>query len=287
MAQILTPERILEIAKASQYITGNNVATETFFKGGSLNRRLDILIYMERKGIQYQFDKNPALGSLRETANYLFSILGYKNQAQTAVNNQTQSPPSITNPSNQSVDVGENAVFSTTATSDLPVTYQWLLNGSPIVGATSSTYTVTSAQLSDSGNEYSVTVTNAVGSVTSSPATLTVSAAITGSYFFGDVDHFADLNNGIDNISYNGTFSITDGQPLVVNFTSGAQNNKYNGIKYPIGQGTKTLWENVPLNAGSIPDSVMRSTITIGAYLYVISRVAMSLDSSNQTITYS
>jgi hypothetical protein len=47
-----------------------------------------------------------------------------------------------------------------------PLSYQWLLNGAAIAGATSSTYTT-----SNSGN-YSVKVSNSLGSVTSIVATL-------------------------------------------------------------------------------------------------------------------
>jgi hypothetical protein len=57
-------------------------------------------------------------------------------------------------------------------------TYQWYFNGSPFSGATSSTLSFTSARASDAG-EYTVTVTNAVGNVTSNKATLTVTAAPT------------------------------------------------------------------------------------------------------------
>ncbi|MGC2765213.1 MAG: hypothetical protein WB607_06885 [Candidatus Acidiferrum sp.] len=51
--------------------------------------------------------------------------------------------------------------------------YQWSLNGTAIPGATSSSYTVSSAQAANAGN-YSVTVTNGLGSVTSSVATVAV-----------------------------------------------------------------------------------------------------------------
>lgn len=279
MAQILTPTRILEIAKASQYITGTNVATETFFKGGSLNRRLDILIYMERKGIQYQFDKNPALSSLRETSNYLFSILGYKNQAQTAINNQTQSPPSITNPASQSVDVGDNAVFSTTATSDLPVTYQWLLNGSPILGATNSSYTVTNAQLSDSGNQYSVTVTNAVGSVTSSPATLTVTQTITGYFTYSPTtDFYPILQTNSDPFIYGTSYTITHNAPISITLPGAMPANQYMLVKVPIGESVKTIWNNGNFNNGNLPDSVWNSIIQFGGYTYYSTRVQATMD---------
>lgn len=89
-------------------------------------------------------------------------------------------PTITTQPQGQSVLVGTNVVFSVVATGKPNPTYQWNKNGSAIAGATSTTLSLTNAQTSDSGN-YTVTVTNSVGSVTSSSATLTVSAPSTPS----------------------------------------------------------------------------------------------------------
>lgn len=58
-----------------------------------------------------------------------------------------------------------------------PRTYQWKKDGVVIVGATSSTFTQSSATPADSG-VYSVTVTNALGSITGTIATITVDPAI-------------------------------------------------------------------------------------------------------------
>jgi hypothetical protein len=64
-----------------------------------------------------------------------------------------------------------NTSFSVAAYSPSPLTYQWLFNGTAIPGATDSTLLVTNVQLS-SGGDYTVRVTDDVGSVLSSPATL-------------------------------------------------------------------------------------------------------------------
>jgi hypothetical protein len=57
-------------------------------------------------------------------------------------------------------------------------TYQWSFNGSPIAGATSSSYFIASATATNAGS-YTVTVTNAAGSLTSQPATVLVGTSIT------------------------------------------------------------------------------------------------------------
>ncbi len=58
------------------------------------------------------------------------------------------------------------------------LSYQWKKNGGAISGATNASYTIASPQVSDTGS-YTVTITNSVGSTTSSAATLTVNAAPT------------------------------------------------------------------------------------------------------------
>ncbi|MEO5803301.1 MAG: immunoglobulin domain-containing protein, partial [Verrucomicrobiota bacterium] len=81
----------------------------------------------------------------------------------------------LTNPApSQVVAIGQPASFSVVAGGgSTAIGYQWRTNGTAIPGATSSTYSIASAQLSNAGN-YTVVVTNAVNSVTSSVAVLTV-----------------------------------------------------------------------------------------------------------------
>ena len=82
--------------------------------------------------------------------------------------------PSITTqPQSQTVSAGAPVTFSVTATGK--PTYQWLFNGSPISGATGSSYSIASSQSSNAGT-YTVIVTNPAGAVTSNGAVLTVAA---------------------------------------------------------------------------------------------------------------
>jgi hypothetical protein len=85
-----------------------------------------------------------------------------------------QAPLIISQPGNQTVTVGQTATFTVTATGTGPLSYQWYVNGVPINGATSSTYTTPPTTAGQTGSVYTVTVSNSVGSVTSSGATLTV-----------------------------------------------------------------------------------------------------------------
>jgi hypothetical protein len=82
-------------------------------------------------------------------------------------------PTIAVQPTNQTVYVGSNATFNVSAGGDLPLNYQWLFNGASLGGKTLSTLTIVSAQFSNAGS-YSVVVSNAGGTVTSSNAILSV-----------------------------------------------------------------------------------------------------------------
>ena len=79
-------------------------------------------------------------------------------------------------PQNQTVAQGSNATFSVTASGTPPLSYQWRFNQVEIPTATTNSCTRTNAQCADAGN-YDVVITNSLGSVTSSVASLTVVTA--------------------------------------------------------------------------------------------------------------
>ena len=89
--------------------------------------------------------------------------------------NAAPQPPSITTqPTNQAVTAPDPATFSVVATGDAPLTYQWRRNGADMPGEVSASVTLSSTTVGDSGDEFDVVVSNAVGSITSASATLTV-----------------------------------------------------------------------------------------------------------------
>lgn len=100
------------------------------------------------------------------------------NTASLVVNVPAIAPSISTHPLSTTATAGTGATFSVSASGTAPLTYQWSKNGNAIAGATSSTFSLGSAQLTDAGN-YTVTVSNTAGSVVSSVATLTVTAAPT------------------------------------------------------------------------------------------------------------
>ena len=77
-------------------------------------------------------------------------------------------------PQSDTVTVGDSVTFTATITGTPPVSYQWNKDGTPIPGATSSSYSITSVQTTDAGT-YFVTESNGTSpDPQSSGAVLTV-----------------------------------------------------------------------------------------------------------------
>jgi pectate lyase len=121
-------------------------------------------------------------------------------------------PAIETDTQDQTALVGQNATFNVLVSGTLPLNYQWYYNTNMLLtNATSSVLTLTNVQLSDSGG-YSVVVTNANGSVTSSVAQLIVSAAVAPSITTQPQDQsnilpgatatFSVIASGSDPLSY-------------------------------------------------------------------------------------
>ena len=84
------------------------------------------------------------------------------------------SAPSITQqPQSESVNLGSGATFTVTGSGTPNPTYQWYFNGTAITGATNASFAISTTQASNAG-QYTVTLTNQVGSITSNPATLKI-----------------------------------------------------------------------------------------------------------------
>jgi len=80
-------------------------------------------------------------------------------------------PTIVTQPVSQTVSTGSNVTFSVVAGGSTPLSYQWNKDGSPILGATNSTYTINSVTNTDFDN-YNCVVSNSYGSVDSDTVNL-------------------------------------------------------------------------------------------------------------------
>ncbi len=93
------------------------------------------------------------------------------------VNTNPVAPSFVTEPASQIVLTNGTANFNAIVIGTTNITFQWNKNGVPISGATNATLILTGVQLTDAGN-YTLTASNSVGSVVSSPALLTVTPFI-------------------------------------------------------------------------------------------------------------
>ncbi len=136
-------------------------------------------------------------GTVRASA-YGYSLYEFE------VYGPSAAPTITTQPTNQSANVGSSATFTVTAGGTGPFTYQWLKNGVAIAGATAASYTTPALASSDSGEQFTVTIANSGGTVTSAVATLTVGAYTVYPGFVG-----VDLNNNTNGVWANNQIFVT------------------------------------------------------------------------------
>ena len=167
-------------------------------------------------------------------------------------------PPLITTqPQSRTNLAGTTASFSVTASGTAPLSYQWRFGGGDLSGQTNATLTLTNVQPVNAGS-YQVVVTNAIGSITSATAILTirVSPSITAqpqsqTNLAGTTANFSVTASGTAPVSFQWRFGGMD--------LSGQTN------------ATLTLANVQPVNAGS--------------YQVVVANIAGSITSEVATLT--
>jgi regulation of enolase protein 1 (concanavalin A-like superfamily) len=83
-------------------------------------------------------------------------------------------PTIVAQPANTTVTEQTTARFTVTLSNFQPPVYRWRSAGIYLAGATNATLTLTNVPLSASGTSYDCVITNTLGSITSTPAMLTV-----------------------------------------------------------------------------------------------------------------
>jgi hypothetical protein len=131
-------------------------------------------------------------------------------------------PAVVVQPANQPAVLGYGATFEVTAAGTAPLTYQWYFNGTNLIAEATNSMLVLSNVSMDQAGSYSVTVTNFLGTVTSSPAVLTVypssTATLTSPSCFGS-NQFQFTVIGVPGIHYavEASTNLFDWIPLVIN----------------------------------------------------------------------
>jgi len=108
-----------------------------------------------------------------------------------------QAPYITLQPASQSVPAGASANFTVGTGGSPSLGYQWRLDGTNLIGATSSMLTVTNVQVQNIGS-YDVVVTNTAGIATSAPAAL---GMVSSSFRFTSA---AVLTNGQAQLLFSG-----------------------------------------------------------------------------------
>ena len=157
------------------------------------------------------------------------------------------SPVSLTEqPVSQTVNPGAPVTFKVSATGTEPITYQWRKSGVNITGATTATLSIPNAQSANAGI-YDAVVTNVVGSVTSSGATLAVNVP---------VSFTAQPVNTTTNQGATAAFSVT---------TSGTDPVTYqwrkNGVAIPSATGPSLSLNSVTPSDAGIYDVVATNVV--------------------------
>lgn len=110
--------------------------------------------------------------SAGDSGSYYVTVTNSYGTVSSPVVNATVAPLFLTSlPNPQPAVIGQPLQYFITADGPGPFTYQWQLDGTPISGATGSSYTVDDPTAGSTGN-YSVEVSNVLGSVTSNQSQL-------------------------------------------------------------------------------------------------------------------
>jgi hypothetical protein len=175
---------------------------------------------------------------------------------QTPESGPAVTPAIVANPISHSAPRGESVTFTVGATGTGPLTYQWSHNGTPIPGASASVLKLTLVDSVDAGN-YTVTVTNAAGSATSSDASLAVTAPVALKIMQQPSDQ--EVGNSTPTLL---SVAVTGSGPISYQWRKNGE---------PIGGATKPTLEveAYPLSAGSydVVVSAPYSTVTSRAAL--------------------
>jgi hypothetical protein len=159
-------------------------------------------------------------------------------------------PTVVVPPLDQTAGIGASADFTVSAAGSRPLMYQWSFDGRPISGASSSDLYLANLQPLEAGT-YAVTVTNAFGAVTSSPAMLTVTGVAQTNRLAGTVvgwgyDYFGESTVPA---SLSGAVAIAAGEGHSLALQS---------------DGTVVAWGDNRLGQSAIPIS-LRGVIAIAA----------------------
>lgn len=71
-----TVARTIEIARVSQFLASHDISVQEITRGGAVDDKLPIKLYIERKTIQWIYDEDNSYDGLQNAADYLYALCG-------------------------------------------------------------------------------------------------------------------------------------------------------------------------------------------------------------------
>jgi hypothetical protein len=201
------------------------------------------------------------------------------------VNAAAVAPTITSQPSSQSVNVGQTATFNVAATGTSPMTYQWSKNSVAISGATSSTYTTPAETTADNKAAFAVTVSNSAGSAASSPAVLTVNSVVTAPAILTQPANQTVIagQTATFTVSASGTSPMTYQWSKNGVAISGATSSSYTTPAETSSDNSAKFTAVVTNSAGSATSNA--ATLTVSASTLILNSSASSLTFGNVNVS--
>ena len=162
-----------------------------------------------------------------------------------------------TQPTNEIVLVGSDVRLAPVVVGTQPLSYQWRLNGNPLPTATNATLTLTSVQ-PDQAGIYSVVVSNSLGTLTSSNASITVFTVSTSLPSTGT----AIVKEGSDV-----TFTVSASSAVPLSYECRLDGGNFPGAKTPI----LSLRNVEPADAGDYSVVISDGVVSVTAHAAALS----------------
>jgi len=212
----------------------------------------------------------------------IFLVAGCSGFIGSGGGNQPVAPTLSAQPVGASVTAGQTATFSVSASGTAPISYQWRKNTANISGATAASYTTPATTTADNGAKFDVVVSNKAGTVTSSQATLTVTAAAVAptittqpanqTVTAGQTATFNVTASGTAPLSYQWRKNTANiGGATAASYTTPATTSADNGAKFDV---------VVTNSAGNVTSS--QATLTVNS---VPVAPTITTQPANQTVT--
>ena len=179
-----------------------------------------------------------------------------------ALSGMTPSAPEfIAEPVSQTVMAPQPVTFSAAVRGSTPLSYQWFSNGVALAGATSTACTIPVTSTNMSGTWFAVRVTNALGSLTSTNAVLTVIAA---------PPQVGDTRFSVDRGFFVAPFALeisTETPGATIRFTlDGSAPDTNRGTIYT---GPLTLTRTTTLRALAYKDGLLPTDVDTQTYIFL------------------